>query len=91
MTNRTKEVMQELGIKTSELAKKLGKTYIGVNQLLNNDVLKADTYESLANAIGVPSWRLFLSDKEIKDIKSQGTTSLICPHCGKPINIELKK
>lgn len=93
MRNRTKEVLAELGLKQVDVAAKLGMTKIGFSQLLKAEQPKISTLEKIANAIGVPVWRLYLTDDEIKQVantlnpKDAGTVH--CPVCGTELCVKL--
>lgn len=68
MKNRSREIIQQLNLKKVDIAEKLGITPIGLNQLLNTEKPKLETLERLANTIGVPVWKLILSDDEIREV-----------------------
>ena len=68
MKNRTREVLKSLKIKQSDVAKELGITKIAMSQLLRKPQPKIATLEAVAKVIGVPTWKLFLSDEEIDEI-----------------------
>lgn len=68
MINRSREIIEKLNLKKVDIAAKLGITPVGLNQLLNTEKPKLETLERLANAIGVPVWKLFLSDNEIREV-----------------------
>ncbi len=42
----------------------------------------------IANALGVEMWELFASREDILD--SASSPSMVCPHCGKELTIEIK-
>lgn len=83
--NRIKEVIKEKGYSITTLAEKMGIYRESLSRMLNSP--SYPTLENLSKALDVPIWQFFASPEEIK---SDGNT-LVCPHCGKPINIELKK
>lgn len=68
MINRSREIIEKLNLKKVDIAAKLGITPVGLNQLLNTEKPKLETLERLANAIGVPVWKLVLSDNEIREV-----------------------
>lgn len=95
MTNRAREIIDNLELKKKDVAAKMGITSIGLQQLLNTEHLKIPTLENLAKGIGVPTWKLILSDEEIDEIynmvcEKKKRTELACPHCGKPIYLIAK-
>ncbi len=82
---RIREIINQQGINTKELAEKLGISQSALNQHISgNPSVKILT--NIANALGVELWELF----KAPEVDRQ-TPLLICPHCGKPIEIELKK
>ena len=96
MQNRTREVLKKLGIKQVELANKLGMSPVGLNQLMRTDQPKIETLEKIADAIGVPVWQLYLTDKEIEDVlahhnleQAMQSNTAVCPHCGNVVHIVL--
>lgn len=93
MQNRTREVLHELGLKQVDVAAKLGMTNIGFAQLLKVERPKISTLERVADAIGVPVWRLFLSDEEIEQVaksaNAKNTPKAVCPVCGTPLQVKL--
>ncbi|OUO23731.1 helix-turn-helix transcriptional regulator [Bacteroides sp. An322] len=68
MINRTREIIEQLNLKKVDIAEKLGITPVGLNQLLNTEKPKLETLEKLSKAVGVPVWKLILSDDEIKEV-----------------------
>lgn len=68
MINRTREIIEQLNLKKVDIAEKLGITPVGLNQLLNTEKPKLETLEKLSKAIGVPVWKLILSDDEIREV-----------------------
>ena len=71
MENRTREVLKSMNIRHKDLAKKLGFTVIAMSQMLNKPQPKISTLEAVAKAIGVPTWKLFLTDEEINEIVAE--------------------
>lgn len=71
MENRTREVLKSMNIRHKDLAKKLGITVIAMSQMLNKPQPKISTLEAVAKAIGVPTWKLFLTDEEINEIVAE--------------------
>lgn len=96
MQNRTREILQRLGVKQVELAKKLGMTTVGINQLMRADRPKIETLEKIAKVLNVPVWQLYLTDEEIEQVvaqhgKEQAMQSniAVCPHCGNIVHVSL--
>lgn len=46
------------------------------------------TLRRFADVLGVPVWKLFVSD--IEDHEPTNKVDAICPHCGKPIKITVE-
>ena len=80
-SKRIKELCKEKGILLKDLAKKLGISDAGLSQSINQPYPQLQTLERIANALDVEVVDLFPPS-------SRGTHR--CPHCGKPIEIELK-
>ena len=77
--------MAERGVKSVELAGRLGVTKQTVSNLINGKVMPSiDTIQKAADALGVPLWQMFADPKETSDIA-------VCPHCGKPIRVRLEQ
>ena len=92
MENRIKEYIKETGIMQKELAKKLDMTTVGMNKMVNAPVLKLETYQKFADALGIPVWKLILSDAELEEIRSESTVILPsdefrCPKCGATLKV----
>ncbi len=73
-------LLQERGLKKSELAKMMGVNRQNINSLLNNPTLA--TIEKIANALGVETWELFKSKEEMN------SNTIICPKCGARFKLE---
>ena len=83
---RYKEVLKKYGVSQIELADRLGINRVSVSRLLadKND-MRASTIIKIAKAVGCPAGELF------DDASAEPAPSgLVCPHCGKPINIKLE-
>ena len=80
---RIKEILKEKGITQAELAKRLGVHRVALNSTLNNPNIKLSTLEKIAAAIGCEVGDFF------KD-EGDGSATVVCPHCGKPVTVELK-
>lgn len=83
---RIKEVLKEKGITQQELADKVGVSYQSMKQTLNAPSVTTSTLEKIAAALDVPLWQLFASSQEVQETKN----TITCPHCGKPIELEVK-
>lgn len=85
---RIKELLKEKGCTQQELADMVGVSYQSMKQTLNAPSVTTSTLEKIATALDVPMWQLFASLEEVQP-KKDGL-SLICPHCGKNINIKVE-
>lgn len=83
-----KEVMREKGIMSKTLQEALGMTQASVSYIVNNKTNPSlDTLQRIAEILEVPIWRLFY--KETPKELQPAQPSIVCPHCGKPINIKV--
>lgn len=91
MENRIKEYIKKTGIMQKELAKKLDMTTVGMNKIVNASVLKLETYQKFADALGIPVWKLILSDAELEEIRSEAAVipsdEFRCPKCGATLKV----
>ena len=81
MRYRVKQICKEQGLTLKELAAKLEISETGLRKILAGNPT-IGTLEKIAGVLGVGCIDLLETPKEAK---------VICPHCGKVINIELKK
>lgn len=84
---RVKEILKEKGISVSELADMLGVSRQALHRQMQGRLL-VGTAQKMADALGVELWELF---KAPGPPPSPHRCELDCPHCGKPIRVELKK
>lgn len=90
MQNRIKENIVKSGRQQKEIAEALGITTVGLSQLSNGSMPKFETFSKIAAVLGVPAWKLFLSDHEINEIRQQAETlgsDFRCPCCGAPLTV----
>lgn len=90
-----KEVMKEKGIMSKTLQEALGMAQTSVSYIINNKANPSfDTLVRIAEILDVPIWRLFYKEtpKELQPEQPSVPQSpaIICPHCGKPIEICIK-
>ena len=90
-----KEVMKEKGITSKMLQDELGVTQATTSYLVNSKTNPSlDTLQRIAEILEVPIWRLFYMEtpKELqpKQPSVPQSPAIICPHCGKPIELEVK-
>lgn len=88
---RIREAIEQQGMTTQDVAKKIGITLSGLNQHISgNPSIKVLT--KIAEAINVPMWQLFASPEEVQ--LPSNAHSVKCPHCGNEfpvsVNVELK-
>jgi len=84
--NRIKDILKEQGITINELAEKMGLNRVTLSTQINGTANIA-SYEKIATALNVPLWQLFASSQEVQ---GPGKNTITCPHCGKPIELEVK-
>lgn len=79
--------MKRKSVSSIELAERLGVSKATVSYWLNDKTFPTpETLEKLAQVLGVELWELFKAPEQAPPLHS-----LTCPHCGKPIEIEIKK
>lgn len=76
-TMRVKELLKEKGMTAKELAKKMGVSEGALSKSLSGNPT-LDKLNEISSALGVPISELFEQPK---------CGVIVCPHCGKPINI----
>ena len=79
---RIKTIAKKKGIKVADLATMVGVTREMCSRQINSTNITISTAQKYADALNVPSWQLFTEPG------TQGT-SMICPHCGKPIRVQI--
>lgn len=77
-TLRVKEICKEQGMTLADLATKMQITASALSQNLKKPSF--DTLEKLATALNV----------EVADLFASSRSQVICPHCGKPLNIKIE-
>ena len=84
-----KNVMQQQGVSTKQLAERLKKSPQYVSNIVNGGKnLSMNTLQEVANALGVPTWRLLAPDG-VGERTTDGLAQ-VCPHCGKPITVKIE-
>lgn len=78
-----KKAIKEHGFTIVEVSAKLGITQSALSQQINNNTISFARVQEIANIIGVSLSELVADEGE--------GVRLVCPHCGKPISIELGK
>lgn len=79
MELRIKEILKERNMKITELAEAVGVSQ-GAMSLAINGNPTLSTLKKIADALNV----------QVVDLFENKATTANCPHCGKPISIELK-
>lgn len=79
---RIKEEAREHGLTLADVAKRLGIKPTSLSQALARNSFSTDKLEDIANAIGCNVIDLFEKNR-------YNGASVICPHCGKNIEIEI--
>lgn len=83
-----KYLCKRRGITLQALANAMGVTYGTLfNQAKNNPSLSS--LERIANALNCEVWELLKPIESNQDTTKEN--ALICPHCGKPLHIEVTK
>ena len=83
---RIKEVLKEMGCTQQMLADRMNVSLSAVKQMVSAESLTTSTLKRVASALDVPMWQLFASSQEVQETKN----TITCPHCGKPIELEVK-
>ncbi len=79
-----KKAIKEKGFTISKVAELLGIAQPSLTAQLKNGTMSLIRAKEIANIIGVSLSEL------VADVNDQPGASLVCPHCGKPINIKLE-
>ena len=85
--------MTSKGFTNVSLGERMGVSKQAIGQMLKAESLTTASLEKIASALDVPIWQLFASPEEVSippQEKGQGVR-LVCPHCGKPLRIDLAK
>lgn len=84
MELRIKDVIKEKKVTVVALAEMIGITQPNMSNIVNGKSMPSlETLDRIASALEVPVTELFEQPKS-------DTASLICPHCGKRIEIDVK-
>lgn len=89
---RIKDILNERNISLKEFAAELGISYTALYLQINKP--SYPTLEKWAAVLNIPMWQLFASPEEVAANTPQETgqgVRLVCPHCGKPLRIDLAK
>ena len=81
---RIREVIEQQGMSTKDVADKMGISLSALNQSISgNPSVKVLT--RISETVGVPLWQLFVSPEEVK---REASDSITCPRCGSRIPVE---
>lgn len=80
-----KKAIKESGFTISKVAERLGIAQPSLTAQLINGTMSISRAKEIADIIGVSLSEL------VADENDQQGTSLICPHCGKPIALHVDK
>lgn len=88
MKTRLKEILQEKGMMSKTLAKKIGISEVSVSALANGKSNNLETLAKAARCLDVPIWQLFAAPADFCENRScEIKSETKCPHCGKSITI----
>ena len=79
MEFKIKEILKSKGLTSAQLAERIGITKGALSNSINKNPTLS-TLEKIAEAL----------DVQVVDLFENKATTANCPHCGKPISIELK-
>ena len=79
---RIREVIEQKGMTTKDVADILGISVSALNQNISGNP-SVKVLEKIAGALNVPIWQLCASKEDVG--------GEVCPHCGMPIKIKIEK
>ena len=80
-----KKIIRSHGQTISSVAEKLGITQSALSQQINNGSISFAKVEQIASICGCSPSSFLVIDGE-----TLSHPAIICPHCGKPIELEIK-
>ena len=84
MKLRIKDILKDKKVTVVALAKRIGITQANTSNIVNGKTSPSlQTLENISIALDVSITALF-------DESTKSNTSIICPHCGKPIAIKVE-
>ena len=86
---RIKEVIKQKGFTQKEFAERLGMSLPGLVQIMNGKP-SLTTLEKIATALDVEVWELLVSREEVIETTSPNESGIVCPYCGKSLNISVE-
>lgn len=82
MENRIKNLIKEKGFTQEQFAQKMGVTRMSLVKTLSGNP-SYETFQRIAEALGVEMWELFKSKSEIvEEIAEEKKNTITCPKCG---------
>lgn len=95
---RIKEYMDYANMTAKDLADAVGITATSISLIVNaKSAPRVETLHQIALALGIEDWQLFTSKNLVENIVKPEekenipqSPAIICPHCGKPIELEIK-
>lgn len=84
ITAKIRSIMARKGITQTELSKRLGITQAAVSSQLGRNI-RMDNFISICEALEINPGEVFQDSST-----DATTTTAICPHCGKPLQITIK-
>lgn len=93
---RIKEYMDYANMTAKDLADAVGITATSISLIVNaKNAPRVETLHQIALALGIEDWQLFTNKNLVEDspktkCKELPSSSILCPHCGKPINIKVE-
>ena len=90
-----KNVMQQQGVTTGELARRLGKSLQNTSNIVNGGKnLSMNTLQQVADALGVPAWRLVapggVGELPAQDATGTAASVSVCPYCGHELTVRVE-
>lgn len=91
MNQIIKDLIKEKGYTQITLAEKIGYSRGSLYQALNGNP-SLSSLQRIADALGVPLWRLFATEEEVKQGLSPEPAkgSFCCPKCGAKMRIQIE-
>ena len=88
MKLRLKEILEEKGLTSSAFSEMVGVHKVSISYIINGKQMPSvETLERFATALGVRFTELFVLEEE----STPQPPTFICPHCGKPLDVEVQK
>lgn len=89
MENRIKDLIKSKGYTQEQFAQKMGVSRMSLVKTLSGNP-SYETFQRIAEALGVEMWELFKSKSEIvEEIAEEKKNTVPCPYCGRDINVSL--